>query len=35
VQEHYGQMVERLAQDFGLEGVCWRVASGVRTPLLG
>lgn len=35
VQEHYGQMVERLAQDLGLEGVCWRVASGVRAPLLG
>ena len=26
---------ERLAQDLGLEGVCWRVASGVRAPLLG
>lgn len=35
VQEHYGPMVERLARDFGLEGVSWRVAGGVRTPLLG
>jgi hypothetical protein len=35
VQEHYGQMVERLARELGLEGVCWRVASGVRAPLLG
>lgn len=35
VQEHYGPMVERLARDFGLEGVSWRVGGGVRTPLLG
>jgi hypothetical protein len=35
VQEHYGQMVEHLAQEIGLEGVCWRVAEGVRAPLLG
>jgi hypothetical protein len=30
-----GQMVERLAQELGLEGVCWRVAEGLRAPLLG
>ncbi|WPB82750.1 DnaA N-terminal domain-containing protein [Archangium violaceum] len=35
VQEHYGQMVEQLARELGLEGVCWRLAEGVRAPLLG
>jgi hypothetical protein len=35
VQEHYGQMVEQLVRELGLEGVCWRVAESVRAPLLG